>query len=218
LSSQTDAVTSATVAVDSITNIDSVTTAVKNALGSKADVTNASEEAKQAIAPLQNIQTISLYSLAGAVVAGAVIILLTMIMIVRERRREIGVIKAIGASNINVMAQFAVEAVTLTVLGAVIGTVFGVLAGSPITNMLVNNSTSNNAGPQVMRAGGQATFRAVRGGFGGLHNAAANIHAAVGWDLMLYGLGAAIVIALIGSGLASFFIAKVRPAEVMRVE
>jgi putative ABC transport system permease protein len=219
LSGQTGDVTNATVQVDSVQNIDSVTSAAKKALGDKADVTNEAEQAKQAIEPLQNIQTISLYSLIGAVIAGSVIILLTMIMIVRERRREIGVIKAIGASNVNVMSQFAVEAVTLTALGAVIGTIFGVLAGSPITNMLVSNSANNSAeaGPQLMR-GGQATFHAVRGGFGGLHNAAANIHAVVGWNLMLYGLGAAIVIALIGSGLASFFIAKVRPAEVMRVE
>ena len=37
------------------------------------------------------------------VVAGAIIIFLTMMMIVRERRREIGVLKAIGASNVNVV-------------------------------------------------------------------------------------------------------------------
>jgi ABC-type antimicrobial peptide transport system permease subunit len=40
----------------------------------------------------------------------------------------------------------------------------------------------------------------------------------VGWDVILYGLGAAVLIAIIGSGIASLFIAKIRPAEVMRVE
>lgn len=210
LSSQADAITSATVNVDSINNVESVTTAVKKALGSKADVTNASAEAEETIKPLENIQTISLYSLIGSVIAGSVIILLTMIMIVRERRREIGVVKAIGASNLSIMAQFMVEAVTLTLLGAVIGIAAGVIAGNPITKMLVNNSTSSST-TTMMQGGGRAVLR-------GVGNSVTNITANVGWDIILYGLGAAILIAVIGSSIASFFIAKVRPAEVMRAD
>ncbi len=41
------------------------------------------------VSSLDNIRTIALYSLIGALVAGAAIILLSMVMIVRERRREI---------------------------------------------------------------------------------------------------------------------------------
>jgi putative ABC transport system permease protein len=219
LSSQAGDITSATLTVDSITNVDSVTKAAEKVLGSAADVTNAAAQAQTAIAPLQNIQSISLYSLIGAVIAGAVIILLTMIMIVRERRREIGVLKAIGASNVKVMAQFMTEAITLTVLGAVIGILLGVAAGNPITRLLVNNSTSTATTVQGgfgARGGGGL---ARRGGFGGgVRNSFSTIHAAVGWSIILYGLAAAIIIAIAGSAIASFFIAKVRPAEVMRVE
>jgi putative ABC transport system permease protein len=216
LSAQSDAITSATVQVDSITNIDSVTMAVKTALGDKADVTNEAAAAKESIAPLHNIQTISLYSLVGAVIAGAAIILLTMVMIVRERRREIGVLKAIGASNIKIMTQFMAEATTLTSLGAVIGIGLGVAAGSPITKLLVNNSTSD-----VASTGGRMMGGGLGGGgraFRGLHNSVTSIQTSVGWDIILYGLGAAVIIALVGSALASFFIAKIRPAEVMRAE
>ena len=215
-------ITSATLTVDSITNANTVTSAAQKALGSAADVTNAAAQAQTAIAPLQNIQSISLYSLIGAVIAGAVIILLTMIMIVRERRREIGVLKAIGASNFKVMGQFMTEAITLTVLGAVIGILLGVAAGNPITKLLVNNSTNTvtatAGGGFGGRAGGGGGF-ARRGGFGGgVRNSFSTIHAAVGWSIILYGLAAAIIIAVAGSAIASFFIAKVRPAEVMRVE
>ena len=209
LSSQSGDITSATANIDSITNVDSATTAIKNALGSAADGTNAAAQAQTTIAPLKNIQTISLYSLLGAVVAGAVIILLTMVMIVRERRREIGVIKAIGASNIKIMIQFMTEAITLTLLGAVIGIGIGVVAGNPITKLLVTNSTnsSTSAGP-----GG------FRRAFGGIRNSLSSVHGSVGWSIILYGLVGALVIAIIGSTLASYFIAKVRPAEVMRAE
>ncbi|MDB5175184.1 MAG: transporter permease, putative transport system permease protein [Candidatus Saccharibacteria bacterium] len=217
LSAQAGAITSATVNVDSITNVESVTTAAKKALGTAADVTNAAAQAETTIAPLENIQTISLYSLIGAVAAGAIIILLTMIMIVRERRREIGVLKAIGASNLKIMYQFMAEAITLTLLGSVVGIVIGVVAGNPITKLLVNNSTNSTTTQMGMRAG-RSFERGAGRGFGGLQNSVTNIHGAVGWSIILYGLAAAIIIALVGSALASFFIAKIRPAEVMRAE
>ncbi len=221
LSNQSGSITSATVKVDSVTNIDATTTNVTNTLGAAADVTNGADEAKQAIQPLENIQKISLYSLIGAVSAGAVIILLTMIMIVRERRREIGVIKAIGASNIKVMLQFMVEAVTLTLMAAIIGVAIGAAASSPITKLLVNNASSSNNNVSVQ--GGGAVTRTFTTGPGrgvtrGLQNSITNIHAAAGWSIILYGLGVALVIALVGSAIASLFIAKVRPAEVMRSE
>lgn len=212
LSDQAGAVTSATVTVDSVENVDSVTSAVAKKLGTAADVTNAAAQAKTTVTPLRNIQTISLYSLVGAIVAGAVIILLTMIMIVRERRREIGVLKAIGASNARVVGQFMVEALTLTSLAAVVGVAIGIVAGNPITKLLVNNSTSSTSTAGAPMRGGPG------GGFGGLHNSVTNITANVGWEVILYGFGAALIIAVVGSALASFFIAKIRPAEVMRTE
>jgi putative ABC transport system permease protein len=232
LSGQSGVVTSAVATIDSLDNLSSATTAIKNTLGtSTADVTSAQEQADQTVQPLNSVKNVSLYSLIGAVIAGGVIILLTMIMIVRERRREIGVIKAIGASNLNVMFQFMVEAVTLTLLAAVVGIVLGVVAGNPITHLLVtNSSTSTSAsasgGPGgvgvVRTGGGGGGFRAFGGaagrGFGTFRNNLSGIHAAIGWSIILDGLVAALVIAIIGSSIASFFIAKIRPAEVMRVE
>jgi putative ABC transport system permease protein len=218
LSSQPNDVTSAIVNVDSIGNVASVATAATKTLGSAADVTNSVTDAQTKIAQYQSIQTISLYSLIGAVIAGAVIILLVMIMIVRERRREIGVYKAIGASNIRVMLQFMIESVTFTVLGAIVGLILGVTAGSPVTNILVKNASSSTTttGAGGFTAGGVGFTRRLGGGFG--QNGIRNIHAAVGWDILLYGLGAAVIIAIVGSAVASLLIAKVRPAEVMRAE
>jgi putative ABC transport system permease protein len=216
LSAQPGDLTSITLTVDSITNVDSVTSAASKALGSSADVTNASAQAQTTVAPLQNIQSISLYSLIGAVIAGAVIILLTMIMIVRERRREIGVIKAIGGSNLKVMGQFMVEAITFTIMAAVIGIALGVIAGNPITRLLVNNSTTSTVSSTQSFGGGGP--RIERSSSFLHHNSLSTIHAAIGWSILLYGLAAALIIAIVGSGLASLLIAKIRPAEVMRVE
>lgn len=216
LSSQPDSITSVVVQVDSITNLASTTTALQNELGSKADVVSAQDTSSQALAPLENIATISLYSLIGAIAAGAVIILLTMLMIVRERRREIGVLKAIGSSNLKVMFQFVTEAVTFTLLGAVVGLGIGAAASNPVTQLLVTGSSNAGQGGGG-RFGGGAGGGFVR--FAGAGGAGLrNIQTTVGWSLLLYGLGAAILIAIIGSAIPAVMIAKVRPAEVMRAE
>lgn len=217
LSGQAGDVTNATATVDSVDNLASTTTAVQNALGSgNADVTNAQQQANNEVAPLENIKTISTYSLIGALVAGSIIIFLTMLMIVRERRREIGVLKAIGASNIKIVGQFVSESLTLTVMGAIVGTVGGLLLANPILSLLVSSSmnSGNGAGPGGGRGFGGG-FRQLAG-FGGRQ--LQNLHSVVGYDILLYGLAAAFVIAIIGSALPSFLIAKVRPAEVMRGE
>lgn len=57
----------------------------------------------------------------------------------------------------------------------------------------------------------------MRGGFRALQSVR-DLTAQMDWTIVLYGLAAAILIAVLGSLLTSFFIAKVRPAEVMRAE
>lgn len=210
LSGQTGEVTNVTAQVDSITNVDATTQALKSSLGDSADVVSQADRESEALTPLENIKSISFFSLVGAVVAGAVIILLTMLMIVRERRREIGVLKAIGASGRTVTTQFVIEAITFTSMGAVLGLIIGVVAANPVTKLLVSNSANSGGmgGPgggfgRVARMGGQQLTQ---------------IQAAVGWDLLLYGLLAALVIAIVGSAIPAWLISKVRPAEVMRAE
>jgi putative ABC transport system permease protein len=217
LSNQAGQIDSLIVTADSIDNVSSVQTAIKNKLGSAVDVTSQQDRSNEAITPLQNIKSISLYSLIGSLVAGAVIILLIMVMVVRERRREIGVLKAIGSSNAKIVEQFIIEALVLTLLSSVIGIILGFIFSNPVLKVLVNNSTTSatsSGGP----GGGAGRAISRIGGFFGGPNALQNLHAVLNYQVILYGLGAAIVIAIIGSAIPAFLIAKIRPAEVMRAE
>ncbi len=219
LSDQAGDVTSATVTVNSIDNVDSVASAIESSLGDAADVVSNQDTAKSAVEPLESVKTISTFSLIGAVAAGAIIILLTMVMIVRERRREIGVYKAIGASNIKIAAQFVSEAITLTLIAMIAGVIIGSIAANPVTKVLVNNSTSSSQTTQTGGAGErEGGGPGVRGFGNNTITNARNIQASVGWDILGYGFGAAMLIAIIGSAIPAFLISKVRPAEVMRAE
>lgn len=210
LSEQAGQVSSATIQIDSVSNLDAAQKAIKTKLGDKADVVTSEDAAKTALDPLQNIKTIAFYSLIGALVAGSVIIFLSMLMIVRERRREIGVLKAIGASNFKIMLQFVTEALVLTTVSGVVGVVLGVLLSNTVLGTLIASSTSNVTGGP--RPGG---FRAA--GFI-MRGALSNIQTVVGYDVVLYGFLVALAIAIIGSAIPSWIISRIRPAEVLRGE
>jgi putative ABC transport system permease protein len=215
LSQQPGDITSVTVQADSIENVSTTVTEIQNKLGtSVADVTSQQDTANQALAPLANISSIALYSLIGAVVSGAAIIFLTMLMIVRERRREIGVYKAIGASNAKIVGQFISEALVLTLMGTAVGVIAGAVFSNSVVKVLVSSSSTTTGS-----TGGHGGFGGGVGrAFGGGVRALSSIHTSVGFSLILYGLVGAVIIAVVGSALPAYAIAKVRPAEVMRGE
>lgn len=221
LSDQAGSITSTTATVDSVDNLDTATTAVQTALGDTADVTNSKESIENSITPLESVQSIALFSLIGAVIAGAVIVLLTMIMIVRERRREIGVMKAIGASNIGVMGQFIIESLTLTAMALIVGLGIGVAASTPLTNALVKGSTTT-ASQQTNPGQSGGSGRMMTGGPRQFGQAAQQtvqaITTSVGIKTILYGIGATLLIAVIGSAIPAFLISKIKPADAMRSE
>jgi putative ABC transport system permease protein len=59
-------------------------------------------------------------------VVGAMVIMNIMLVAVSERTREIGVRKALGARRKDIIAQFLIEAATLSVVGAAIGAALGI--------------------------------------------------------------------------------------------
>lgn len=89
--------------------------------------------------PIQNISSFSItFLIIVCLVALIVIGILTMINI-RDRKYEIGVLRAIGMSKIKVMSQLIIEIITVTIIAIVIGMGIGKVLSQPVTNAMLAN-------------------------------------------------------------------------------
>lgn len=232
LTGLSDEVSSVAVVVNSIDNLESAMSDIKKALGEDAvDVTSSQENVRQAIESLKSVQKISIIGFIASLAAATLIVLMVMFVIVRERRREIGVLKAIGGSNRSIVSQFVVEAVVLVAVGGVIGLGAAAVGSGAIANALVSGNTSTSSESSVdsgvstsrgdiPRAGGPGSIR-----FSGSGDAVddtkelvGKVTTNIGWATLLYGFLGMIAIAIAGSAIPAWLIAKVRPAEVLRGE
>ena len=73
-----------------------------------------------------------------ALLVASIGIVNTMIMAIYERTREIGILKALGSTNGDVLRMFMVEAGLIGLLGGVVGVVLGWLLGLGLNRVIVD--------------------------------------------------------------------------------
>ena len=96
-------------------------------------------DAVSILSTITNALTLFLTAMAAvALIVGGIGILNIMMATVGERTREIGLRKAVGATNSAIRNQFLLEAGTLTSLGGVVGIIMGVIV-SYLVSILMNS-------------------------------------------------------------------------------
>jgi putative ABC transport system permease protein len=166
------------------------------------------ENLSNAQSALSQTQATATQEIIISVVATSLIVLFMMLYTVRERTKEIGTFKAIGFSNLNVMSQFLLEGVLLSLMAGVVGIAIGYVAAPILSSILL---------PSVNLFGGSSSggFRPTGASvFGGTTTSTATLTP----QLMLMAFGAAVLLGALGSLYPAWRAARIRPAEAMRYE
>lgn len=191
------------VTVDSVDHLAAVERQLREVLGGVADII-----APTAAAAFASTTTRAVERVAGAVTGFAaalmvVVVFFLMLVTVRERAREIGTLKAIGASDSGLVLEFLAEAIALTAVGGLLGLLlFRALGG-----LLAGRLFVLGVAPFLPAPYKDTLFDAL----GGISGAMAP--STVG----LVGL-IAVVVASVGSGYGVWQVTRLSPVEAMRDE
>jgi putative ABC transport system permease protein len=148
------------VTVDSVSNVERVVAELKERLVDEADVVTAPEAVSTARTTLGTLAVSSAYAAVLLFAIGAVVTVFVMVLSMRERIREIGTLKAIGASNREVVLQFLAEAFGMSALGAV-GALLLALLFSPLFGRILGVPIAFDANVVLLVLAGSALFAAL---------------------------------------------------------
>lgn len=108
--------------------VQTLTSYCKNFTGTDSVRVNSMKTMIEQVSKITETMSLLLAAVAAiSLLVGGIGIMNIMIVTVTERRQEIGIRKALGANQKDIMQQFLIESASITVIGGILGIIFGIL-------------------------------------------------------------------------------------------
>jgi len=188
--------------------IEPLTHSIKDIVGDKASVATPASFLKRLGSLFALSDKFSLVTSMIAVVVTLLIVLKTMAGNITERTAEIGVLKAIGWSNVNVASQLAGESILQCLIGGIIGLLIAILAASLLGFIQVNIPIpwEMSPTPHFLPGGGDPVFKTLR------------LPVQISWRLAALAILLSTLIGAVTGGLLGRYVARIKPSEILRYE
>lgn len=124
------------VRADSSQNLPAVEKRLRAMLGDVADIISPTTVAEFQETATAAVQRLARAGIALSTVLMVIVVFFVMLLVVRDRAREIGTFKALGASDAGIIASFLTEALLLCVVGGLAGAILFALLGGLLARLV----------------------------------------------------------------------------------
>ncbi|MHB1484542.1 MAG: ABC transporter permease [Saccharofermentanales bacterium] len=202
-------------------------------LDDKYTVTTNSAAFDESVKPLTNLDSFATIFLILVLIIGGIILAVLNMINIRERKYEVGVLRAIGMKKGKLALQFAAELLIVTFISITIGSAVGAFASVPTASfMLKNEITSiqeddNQIAQNFGRPGGgdmalgPAGGRAQRNIMGGMFNPSqkvnyiTQINAVINLKVLLQLFLIGILLTMVSSIISIILISRYEPLKIL---
>lgn len=180
------------------------------------DVTTDVAGYNQVVGPIEKLGSLSFLFLCVVIILGALIILLLSMLAIRERKYEIGVLRAMGMKKIHVASQMLCESLVIMFVCLIVGGGIGAVAAQPVANtMLESQIAKGDEGMSSGMSAGGGMYMSVVGGNMTNENAIKEIKVVVSPITIVQLSGIALLLVIIASCISSIYITKYEPIRIL---
>ena len=205
--------------------IDEFESYVRNAgLSDQYLVTTDSSSYDMIVKPVLGLKSITLTFMVVVLVLGAIILVLLTSIAVRERKYEIGVLRAMGMRKSRVSLGLWTELLVMTGVCLVLGIAVGILAAQPITDILITQQAEAASSTTTGGPGSGGPMGIITTGMGGpigpggMFTSAqplSEMDISIGFITILEIIGIALLLATIAGLVATSRITKYEPIKIL---
>jgi putative ABC transport system permease protein len=180
------------------------------------------------VEPLTNLSHFAAILLILVLSIGGIVLVVLNLINIRERKYEIGVLRAIGMKKGKVALQFVTELSIVTIIALFIGSGIGAAASVPTANYMLQKEIASmqseseevqqNFGMQSGSGSGQPTQKGGMGGFFGMADSVSyvdQIDAVIDAAVLLEMMGIGMLLVIMSSGISLVFISRYEPLKIL---